>query len=73
MDTHYIIFRMYYKGDLRLIPFKGEERNISPRIIVQGGAYSLMLADLTEVYKKTTKESAKKGYAILTVSAFVNE
>jgi hypothetical protein len=44
------------------------ERNISPRIIVQGGAYSLMLGDLTAEYKRATKESARKGYRKLVVS-----
>ena len=44
------------------------ERNISPGIIVQGGAYSLMLDHLKDEYKKETKESAKKGYNILMVS-----
>ena len=38
------------------------ERNISPSIIVQGGAYSQMLGHLTEEYEKVTKESAKTGY-----------
>jgi hypothetical protein len=44
------------------------ERNISPRIIVQGGAYSQMLGHLTNEYKRVAKESVKKGYEFLMVS-----
>ncbi|CAB4025766.1 isoaspartyl peptidase L-asparaginase-like, partial [Paramuricea clavata] len=39
--------------------------SISPRIIVQGGAYRSMPCDKKDEYKKETKESARKGYAIL--------
>ena len=46
---------------------KAMERNISPSIIVQGGAYSQMLGHLTEEYEKVTKESAKTGYKKLMV------
>ena len=42
--------------------------NISPRIIVQGGAYRSMPPDKKEEYKGATKESARKGYDILMVS-----
>jgi hypothetical protein len=46
-------------------------REIGPRIIVQSGGYTLGISNhLTEEYKKATKESAKKGYAILIVSIF---
>jgi hypothetical protein len=41
---------------------------ISPRIIVEGGAYRNMPPDLKEIYKGKTKESARSGYAILMVS-----
>jgi hypothetical protein len=44
------------------------EKNISARIIVQGGTYSTMLGDLTAEYKRATKESARKGYRKLVVS-----
>jgi hypothetical protein len=54
---------LYNKSNLYFF-LKG---NISPRIIVQGGAYRSMQSDKKEVYKRTTKESARKGYDILRV------
>jgi hypothetical protein len=44
------------------------ETNARPRIIVQGGAYSMMLGYLSEEYKRATKESAKTGYDVLMAS-----
>ena len=43
--------------------------NSIPGIIVEGGAYRSMPGDLKEIYKESTKESAKAGYAILMVNA----
>jgi hypothetical protein len=41
------------------------ERNIGPRIIVQGGVYRDMETDTKDEYKRATKQSAKEGYAVL--------
>ena len=40
---------------------------VSPRIIVQGGAYRRMPPDKKEGYMRATKESALAGYCVLMV------
>ena len=40
---------------------------VSPRIIVQGGAYGRMPGCTNRDYMKVTKESARAGYQILMV------
>ena len=46
------------------------KRDISPRIIVQGGVYKSMQAEKKEEYIKATIKSAKTGYDLLTVKFF---
>ena len=46
---------------------KSPEGKVRPRIIVQGGVFRPMDTYLKERYKEATKESARRGYAVLMV------
>ncbi len=61
-----IAYRMYYNVEFIDLTFF-EAMEVSPRIIVQGGAYRRMPPDKKEDYMRATKESAQAGYRVLMV------